>query len=1471
MVFSELLYNLTILITLSTISGFFSARLRKQSLIAKITQGLLFGITAIIGMLYPFRLEEGLFFDGRTIVVGLCTFFFGPISGIISAALPIVYRLSIGGAGIKMGILTILSALIVGLFFYKYRQKSKPSEKFNLILIIAFSLIVHIIMLILTITLPIQIPPEVFSKISFAVIVVFPLVTLLIGKILTEQEQNIFMTNTLKEREKLFRTTLYSIGDGVITTDGSGIVVNMNNVAEQLTGWKETEAKGKHLTEVFNIVNEDTNLPVENPVDSVIRNGIIVGLANHTLLISKNGTKTPIADSASPIIDDTGNIIGVVLVFRDQTIDRMKEKQLIETTTKFSKLFNSASDSISLTDLKTEKIVDINLGFEKLLGYQKEDIIGKISSDIKLWADNSDRVTILNTIKTDGYISNIKTRFRRKNGEIVTVLLSGEIISFSNNSFIFITIRDITDFVIMQNALQANEIRYRSIINSLADLIIITDKNGLITFINPSVKKTLGYDESEMIGREPIEFVSDDYKELAKDELNKVAQGDNLGKPTLFIAICKNKSFCYLETIGINMLDNKAVNGLVLISRDVTERIKASNLEKESAKLFNDLVTNNADPILILNPDGITLFANSACHQLVDVDQTVNLIGQNITLFMPEEHAKKALEVIKQVINSDKPIISEYEIRTSKGQKKWISTASTKINFKGSFADLVTIRDITERKEIEESLRESEQNYKYLFENNPQPMFVYDKHTLQFLAVNDFTVFKYGYSREEFLSMTLYDIRPEDEFDKLDSYIFVSDQKIQQSGYWKHKSKDGKIFFVEIFSHSLNFKGKEARIVLANDVSGRKKIEDIIRSSEETYRLTAEQTGQIIYDYNLLNGEIKWAGAIELVTGYPYHEFLTDVSKDFYNYVHSDDKDYVVRTRKASISMGEKYRAEYRFRHKKGVFIYLEESGAIIKDENNTAVRMLGTLSNVTERRLAENQLRNLSRTVEQSPVSIVITDLEGNIEYVNPKFEEVSGYTFNEVIGKNPRILSSGTKPKIEYQQMWQTILSGKEWRGEFYNKKKNGELYWESASISPLLNENNEIFRFLAINEDITQQKKMTEELILAKEKAEEMNKLKSYFFANMSHELRTPFVGILGFAEILKENLKDTPEEEFVNQILKSSKRLTDTLNKILNITRIEFDKIDLKLKETDINILLKNLEAFYSSSAKLNNTEIITVLKEDDLKTITDPKLLEDILNNLISNAVKFTKNGSITLQAEKLLTDKENFLIIKVIDTGIGIPVEKQNLVWQEFRQASEGFNRSFEGTGLGLTITKKYVELLSGNISLSSEENNGTTFTITLPLKPDASIPVSTKAAIKPEPKLLPKKRASEKPKVLYVEDDVVALQFVSIILKAGYDVETAYNATEALKLVAVKQYNILMLDINLGAGMDGIQLLQEIRKIDYYKNIPAIAITAFAAESDRKEFLLKGFNKYISKPFVQKDLHQLLSSILNNPAKSNN
>ncbi len=1464
MIIIELIYNLSILVALSVLSGFLNTRFNKQNLIGKTLQGFLFGVTAIIGMMYPFILSEGIIFDGRSIVISLCTLFFGPLSGLIASVIAILYRVYIGGGGVVMGTLVISSSFAVGYLFFLYR-KNKKNVILSGSIFYLFGLIVHALMLLFVLTLPSKSIAQTYQTVSITIIGVYPLVTILIGKILLDQEQNLIILNTLKEREKLFRTTLYSIGDGVITTDDKGLVVNMNNVAERLTGWKESEAKNRHLNEVFIVVNEDTNMPIENPVEIVLKNGVVVGLANHTILISRDGSHTPITDSGSPIKDESGVTIGVVLVFSDQTEERIKEKKLIETTAKFTKIFDSSADSISLTDLTTGKISEVNLGFEKIFGFKREDILGKSTTELGLWVDETERERMFGIIKKEGFVNNFEAKGRRKNGEIITALISGEIVNLSGNSYIFSTIREITDLVKAQSFLQANEERFTSVVKGITDLIVIINKAGLISYISPSVINTLGYDESEMLGRNPLDFVYESDKENVGNELNKVATAENTGTPTLYRAVCKNdRSLCYLETVGVNMFDNKAVNGMVLISRDVTERLRASSLEKENVELFNDLVIKNVDPILIVNTDGLVLFANKACNKLVDIDESVNLIGQNFAMFMPEAEAARAFEAINEVIINGGPITRDYQIRTLKDEVKWISASGTKINYKGTDADLVTIRDITERKKIEQSLRESEQNYKFLFQNNPQPMWVYDKNTLRFLAVNDYAITKYGYSEKEFLSMTLYDIRPEDEYEKLDSNIFVSDQTIQESGYWKHKSKDGRTFFVEIFSHGIYFMGKDARIVLANDVTERKRVEEIIRNSEETYRLTAEQTGQIVYDHNMINKETKWAGAIQQVTGYSYHEFISDIANDVYKYVHPDDKEITIKTCKESVAMGESYTVEYRFKHKTGVYIYIEDNAAFIKDENNIPVRMLGTLTNVTERRLVENQLRNLSRTVEQSPVSIVVTDIEGNIEYVNPKFEEVSGYTFKEVIGQNPKILSSGAKTKIDYQQMWQTILSGKEWRGEFYNKKKNGELYWESATISPLYNEKNQIFRFVAIKEDITQQKKMTEELILAKEKAEEMNKLKSYFFANMSHELRTPFVGILGFAEILKENLKSTPDEEFADQILKSSKRLTDTLNKILNLTRIEFDKVVVKPQETDITKLLKDLEVFYSSSAKLKDTEIMTSLPEDELRTITDPKLLEDILNNLISNAVKFTEDGTITLSAEQIIADKKPFIKIVVADTGIGIPEEKQQLVWEEFRQASEGLNRSFEGTGLGLSITKKYIALLGGEISLSSKENEGTTFTIKLPLqKADTVMLNSSSDSTAIVDNTIRVITPNTKPRILYVEDDLVALKFINLALKSRYDVETAFKAKDALELVAVKQYDLLMLDINLGIGMDGLQLLQEIRKIDYYKNIPVIAVTAYAADSDKKEFLTKGFDKYISKPFTQAELHNLLESIL--------
>ena len=1577
MIVIELIYNLSVLVALSVLSGFLSTRFSKTAITGKIFQGLLFGITAIIGMLYPFNFAEGIIFDGRSIVISLCALFFGPLSGLIAAIMAAGYRLSIGGGGAIMGILVILSSYLIGYFFHNYRRK-KADNKVQVWEFYLIGIIVHIFMLLFILTLPSKNIAETYKTIALTIIGIYPLVTVLIGRILLDQEQNLDFINTLKESEKLFRTTLYSIGDGVITTDSDGKIMNMNNIASEITGWKESEVKGKFLREVFKIINEDTMLPVENPVETILREGFIVGLANHTLLIRKDGKQVPISDSGSPIKNDDNKVIGVVLVFRDQTEERAQEKMMIESEERFRLLYENAPLSYQSLDINGN-LIDVNQTWLQSLGYERDEVIGQhfskfmtaqsgeliksrfpyflkigeihnfefemirkdgthmfvsyegkighdklgnfkqthcIFSDITdrksyedslraneekyrmlldfatdafFQCDQSTRLITVNNKSTEltGYTKeellkmNLKELFPqkvletnplqfdllrsgkivkkertiiRKDGNLVDVeMVSKQMPDRTIQSFF----RDITE-------LKESEERFTSIVRGLSDMIIIVDGNGKIFYQSPSVTKILGYPEMEMIGRSPLEFVVEEDKNNVAIEFKEVMAASNSGIPTLYNIYCKDGSKCSIETVGVNMLNNPAVNGVVLFSREVTERLRASNLEKENAELFDDLVIKNIDPILIISSDGSVLFANPACNKLVDIDQSVNLIGKNFSLFMPEDQVKKAFKALNEVLESGGPITSDYEIRTSKGEQKWISALGTRINFKGTDADLVTIRDITGRKKIEETLRVSEENYKYLFENNPQPMWVYDIDTLEYLAVNEYAINKYGYTREEFLSMSLLDLRPEEERERLKNAVHNNDEIIQKSGYWIHRTKDGKILFVDIYSHRLNFMGRNARLVMANDVTERKKIEDALKKSEETYRLTAEQTGEIVYDHNMITKETKWAGAVEKVTGYTYDEFINTVADDIYNQVDPEDKDRVINICKSSINNGTNYRVEYRFKQKNGNYIYVEDNAAFIKDINNTPVRMLGTLTNITKRKLIENQLRDLSRAVEQSPVSIVITDIKGNIEYVNPKFEEVSGYSLDEVIGKNPRILSSGIKSSDDYQEMWKTILNGNEWRGEFFNKKKNGELYWEAATISPIHNDKNEIEKFIAVKEDVTEQKKLTQELIEAKEKAEEMVKLKSYFFANMSHELRTPFVGILGFAEILKETLENREEREYAEQILKSSKRLTDTLNKILNISRIEFDKVEVKNTQVDVCKLLKSIESFYSNSAKINNTTITSSVEEDNLTVLTDPKLLEDILNNLVSNAIKFTENGTITLSAKRIIDKDDARLLITVKDTGIGIPMEKQSLVWQEFRQVSEGYNRSFEGTGLGLTITKRYVELLNGTIALISEEQNGTSFIISLPItKSNSEILIEGKEIVRVK-KSGEKIKSNVKPKLLYVEDDAVALEFISIILRSAYDVETAINAATALEYTAKKEYDILMLDINLGRGMDGVELMQRIRQIDYYKNIPMVAVTAYAAELDKTEFLAKGFTHYISKPFSQKELHKLLDEIIN-------
>ncbi len=778
--------------------------------------------------------------------------------------------------------------------------------------------------------------------------------------------------------------------------------------------------------------------------------------------------------------------------------------------------------------------------------------------------------------------------------------------------------------------------------------------------------------------------------------------------------------------------------------------------------------------------------------------------------------------------------------------------------------------DITQHKLAEEALRLSEEKFRLIAENTVDTISIFDLNLNQTYVSPSIERLR-GYTVEEALSSSLDQILTHESFEKAKN-ILSEQIKSEAEGNvdperivfleLEEYCKDGSTIWVEVSALFLRDENLKPTSILTvtRDISERKRNENLLRKSERRFKDLANLLPQTIFETDI-NGKIIFANETA-ISAYGYSHEDIDNGVYIINSFSEKDREIASEDIQRVLKGIQPSRNEYDMLRKDGsTFPTLTFIGPIIHDGKIIGLR--GTTVDISKNKETENDLRKLSEAVAQSPASIVITDVKGNIEYVNKTFEEISGFTLREVHKENPRVLKSGLMPKEKYQELWNSISSGKTWRGELLNKKKNGELFWEDVVISPLKDKDGATVNFLAVKQDITEKKKIIQELIKAKDEAEEMNRVKTIFFANMSHELRTPFVGIMGFAELLTEILTDPETKEMAEGILKTSIRMKDTLTKILSLSKLEINEIQIFPKEIDIQNLVTTVYKQFTIAAIKKNLSFQTFIDVKSPIIKTDETILLEILNNLVSNAIIYTNEGSIKLSAETKTNN--DMLLIKVADTGIGIPADKHELVWKEFRQASEGTTRSYQGTGLGLSISKKYAELLGGNIYLESEEGKGSTFILELPM-----IEKGSSENIKEE-KLADSNIKSETEqknlmkKILYVEDDDTSISVVSITLSKYYFLEIAKNAELALSKVKEQTFDAILMDINLGGGMNGEELTQVIRKIKGYENIPIIAVTAYASEEDKNEFLSNGMSHYISKPFLMQDLIKLMDNVFIN------
>ncbi len=495
------------------------------------------------------------------------------------------------------------------------------------------------------------------------------------------------------------------------------------------------------------------------------------------------------------------------------------------------------------------------------------------------------------------------------------------------------------------------------------------------------------------------------------------------------------------------------------------------------------------------------------------------------------------------------------------------------------------------------------------------------------------------------------------------------------------------------------------------DITQRIVAEEKLKHSENLFRTLTENTsaGIVIYDKERF---LYVNPAVTRLLGYSEKEMK---SMHFWEVVHPLDRELVKERGLKRIAHADvPSRYQFRLQTKSGETRWIDFTAGYIQFEGNEAG--IGSMFDITKEVQATKDIRLLSTAVNQSPLSIVITDLDGNIEYVNKSFTDITGYTFSEALGKNPRILKSGHTPDKVYRKLWNSLLEGKAWRGEFINKRKDGKLYYEYAVITPIKDDKGRVIRYIGMKEDITRRKKLETELRKAKDKAEEANRLKSAFLANISHELRTPLNGILGFSELIQEMEDVETIREMSSYINESGQRLLRTLDMIIDISRLDSETYELKNESLDVIAVFREIYEKKLPEAENKKLKMTFASEIEEQGLVGDRNVVSRTLEEIVDNAIKFTNQGSVSLYAGKTFQDNKLYVYFKIKDTGIGISRKNQKTIFENFRQASAGYGRKYEGNGLGLSLAKKYLGLIGGFVKLKSEEGKGSEFTVYIPV-----------------------------------------------------------------------------------------------------------------------------------------------------------
>lgn len=514
--------------------------------------------------------------------------------------------------------------------------------------------------------------------------------------------------------------------------------------------------------------------------------------------------------------------------------------------------------------------------------------------------------------------------------------------------------------------------------------------------------------------------------------------------------------------------------------------------------------------------------------------------------------------------------------------------------------------------------------------------------------------------------------------------------------------------------------------------------------------------------------------------------------------------------------------------------------------------------------RKKEEQYRIL---VEGMNEGLMLTDNNDTILFVNQQTCDITGFSAEELIGENSAQVLFDSQNRefiIEKNKLRQKGIKD---TYEVVLTQKSGEKIWIRCSGSPVYDEERKVSGTIGVFENVNERKKaedernkLTELLIKAKEKAEESDRLKSAFLANISHEIRTPMNGILGFAELLKmPELTSDAQKRYIHIIEQSGTRMLNIINDIIDISKIESGQMNINLNKTYVNQLLKDLLVFFTPEARRKGLKLSLSVERtngEECLLLTDHTKLAQVLSNLIKNAIKFTKEGSVNFGYEITkspdpLSEKPAELTFYIEDTGVGIPSDQVDLIFERFRQGSASLTRNYEGAGLGLSISKAFVEMLGGTIWVNSKPGKGSKFSFTLPY----TIP-----QVQEQEQQAPQDKATDQQSIciLIAEDDENNRMYLNAVLEEeNCRLFESCNGREAIELVKMHpEIDLVLMDLKM-PEIDGFEATRQIKKIR--PSLPVVAQTAYAFAEDKEKARNAGCDDYLSKPIKKQALFEII------------